>query len=59
MKTKYQNPVMEYLFAETGNLLEGSQLQDIVTNGQDLGGAPTTNATEGNLSRMNVWDDED
>ena len=58
MKTKYQIPTIEYLLADSESLL-ASSLTGIVENGQDLSDAPTTDATSGNLSRFNVWDDEE
>ena len=54
MKAKYQSPKIESLFTSLEYMIAlGSPEQ-----GQDLGDAPTTSATEGNLSRRNsVWDD--
>ena len=58
MKAKYQIPAIECLFADGESLLDGS-LPKNLTDGQDLNNAPTTSETSGNLSRINVWDDED
>ena len=61
MKTTYQKPTTEVVEIETCNMIAGSDLlQDIVDNGQDLGSAPETDETGGNLSRsLDLWDDED
>ncbi|MBR2238927.1 MAG: hypothetical protein IJ887_13855 [Prevotella sp.] len=58
MKTQYQAPAIEFLFADSESLLEGS-LPQTLTDGQDLGNAPTTDATKGNLSRINIWDNDE
>ncbi len=55
MKT-YQKPTTDITVLETINMIAASQLKDIVDNGQDLGDAPTTEQTSGNLSRLRiVW----
>ena len=59
MKAKYQIPTTDYLFAESGSLLEGSLPANLI-DGENLGNAPSTDETSGNLSRYtNVWDDDD
>lgn len=59
MKTKYQIPTIEYILADSENLLDNASLPQNLTDGQNLDKAPTTDATSGNLSRFNVWDDEE
>ncbi len=56
MKT-YQKPVTELIKISVESIMKlGSSIEK---NGQDLGDAPTTTETSGNLSRRSVWDDEE
>ena len=57
MKAKYQVPTIEWLNAESESTFAAS-LTGVVEEGQDLNDAPTTNETEGNLSRFIAWDEE-
>lgn len=59
MKAEYQAPAVECLFAEGDSLLQETSLPEELSDGQDLDKAPTTEQTSGNLSRFNIWDDED
>lgn len=59
MKAKYQIPMIEWLDAESESAFAASLPNDLVGEGQNLNEAPTTEATSGNLSRTNIWDDED
>lgn len=58
MKATYQAPAVEQLLADTDMLLVAS-LPEVLTEGQNLENAPTTEETSGNLSRNSIWDDED
>lgn len=57
MKTTYQKPAIKAIVMKSTLLNVISQ--DIVENGQDLGNAPTTDETSGNLSKRNsLWSDD-
>ena len=58
MKAKYQIPTIEWLNADSESAFAAS-LPQKVEDGQNLSTAPETNETSGNLSRINIWGDED
>ena len=55
MKKTYQNPQADYITMSLEELTAASPVE----NGFDLSDEnfPTTEATEGNLSRRSIWDD--
>ena len=56
---KYMQPTTDIIVMETVNSIAAGSLTGRVEEGQDLGDAPTTNATSGNYSRRNsIWDDD-
>ena len=59
MKQTYQKPVTLLGDLDLQQLLTSSLRSDESGIYQDLGDAPTTDATSGNLSRRSVWNDED
>lgn len=59
MKKTYQTPVTLLGDLDLQQLLTSSLKSDENGIYQDLGDAPTTDATSGNLSRRSVWNDED
>ncbi len=60
MKAIYQNPTTEIITITVAQMIAISQFGDLVENGEDLGDAPTTDQTSGNLSRRRtVWDEEE
>jgi hypothetical protein len=59
MKKTYQKPVTLLGDLDLQQLLTSSLKSDENGIYQDLGDAPTTDATSGNLSRRSVWNDED
>ena len=61
MKAIYQKPITEVIAANTSNLMAASMF---TTNGdgtisQELSEEHTTTETSGNLSRTNLWDDDE
>lgn len=64
MKTTYQKPTTEMIILNVQQMVcasgEGSLLGNGATpNNLDLGDAGKTNETGNNLSRFNVWGDDD
>ena len=56
MKKTYQHTQADVISVAMTEMIALSQVE----NGQDLSGAPTTDATSGNLSRRrDVWEDEE
>ena len=55
MKTAYQKPAMTVIAVK--HTLMNPISKDIVEHGQNLGTAPETGATSGNLSKKNIWAD--
>lgn len=61
MKAIYQKPITEVIAVNTSNLMAASLF---TTNGdgtisQELSEEYTTTETSGNLSRTNLWDDDE
>ena len=61
MKAIYQKPITEAIAADTSDLMATSLF---TTNGdgtisQELSEEHTTNQQSGNLSRTNLWDDDE
>ena len=61
MKAIYQKPITEVIAVNTSNLMAASLF---TTNGdgtisQELSEEHTTTETSGNLSRTNLWDDDE
>lgn len=59
MKATYQQPTTEFLGMISTEMIATSIPQNLAEDGQNLNNAPTTDETSGNLSRYNVWNDED
>jgi len=59
MKAKYQIPEIEMLTAAPEQMIAESLGNGENPRSQNLYDAPTTTATEGNLSRRSIWNDED
>jgi len=58
MKAIYQQPTTDIYLVATTQMIAASDL--IKNNSQNLGEAPTTDATSGNLSRRrSLWDEEE
>ena len=58
MKKTYQSPKADYMTISLEQMIADSGYGD-PENGVSLNEVVTTNATSGNLSRRNIWDDED
>lgn len=61
MKATYIKPAIEVMEGETDELLAASLLTTNQEGNliQDLGNAPTTTESSGNLSRKSIWDDDE
>jgi len=62
MKKIYMTPATKWMEATTEEMMAGSDLLTPDSSGnpqQNLGDAPTTGSTSGNLSRESLWDFED
>ena len=59
MKAKYQTPAIEGLLADGESILNAASLPSELTQGQNLNNAPETEETSGNLSRLNIWNDDE
>ena len=56
MKKTYQMPTIKRMEAEAEEMMTASGVENGFTIDESM---PTTDATQGNLSRKSVWDDEE
>ena len=64
MKKTYQNPKTDVVTVALSHIIAASQTGGLLGNGDnpndlDLNDIAETDAVSGNLSRRNVWDDEE